>query len=52
MGNDLKNKILEQSGISVEPLKKQKSSVFSCPKCDHVNPIENMYCERCSYPLP
>ena len=51
MGNELKNKILEHSGISVEPLKKQKPSVSTCPRCDYVNPLENMYCSKCSYPL-
>jgi len=50
MGNELKNKILEHSGISIEPLKKQKSAVFDCPKCEYVNPIENKFCDRCSYP--
>ena len=32
MGNELKNKILEYNGISVEPLKKQKPTVISI--CD------------------
>ncbi|MGN6628248.1 MAG: hypothetical protein ACTHKJ_00050 [Candidatus Nitrosocosmicus sp.] len=51
MGNDLKNKILEHSGISLEPLKKQKPSVSTCPRCYYVNQIENLYCSKCSYPL-
>ena len=51
MGNYLKNKILEYNGISVEQSKKQKPSVSTCSRCDHVNPIENMYCSKCSYPL-
>ncbi len=51
MGNELKNKILEYNGISVEPLKKQKPSVSNCPKCNLVNQIENKYCSKCSYPL-
>lgn len=51
MGNDLKNKILEYNGISIEPSKKQKPSVSTCPRCEYVNPIENMYCSKCSYPL-
>jgi len=50
MGNELKNKILEHSGISVEPLKKQKPAIFACPKCEYVNPIDNKFCEICSYP--
>ena len=51
MGNDLKNKILEYNGISVEPSKKQKPSVSACPRCEYVNPLENKYCSKCSYPL-
>ena len=51
MGNELKNKILEYNGISVEPLKKQKPSVSNCPRCTLVNALENKYCSSCSYPL-
>jgi len=51
MGNDLKNKILEYNGISVEPSKKQKPSISACPRCEYINSIENMYCSKCSYPL-
>ena len=50
MGNELKNKILEHSGISIEPLKKQ-TSVPTCPRCNVVNIVENKYCCSCSYPL-
>jgi integrase/recombinase XerD len=51
MGNELKSKILEHSGISVEPLKKQKPSISTCSRCEYINQIENMYCSECSYPL-
>ena len=51
MGNELKNKILEYNGISVEPSKIQKPSVSNCPRCDFVNTLENRYCSKCSYPL-
>ncbi len=51
MSNELKNKILEHEGISVEPSKMHKSSVSTCPRCDFVNPLENRYCSKCSYPL-
>lgn len=50
MGNDLKEKILEQNGILNEAIKK-KSSIVDCPRCELVNAIENKYCSKCSYPL-
>jgi ribosomal protein L37E len=52
-GNDLKNQILLKDGIiSEESIGTQrKPSVLSCPRCNHVNPSENMYCSSCSYPL-
>jgi integrase/recombinase XerD len=49
MGNELKNKILEYNGISIDPLKIQKPTVSNCPKCDLVNALENRYCSKCSY---
>jgi integrase/recombinase XerD len=51
MGNELKNKILEYNGISVEPLKIHKPAVSTCPRCQLVNTLENRYCSACSYPL-
>ncbi|MER5176007.1 MAG: hypothetical protein ABJB76_02705 [Candidatus Nitrosocosmicus sp.] len=51
MGNELKSKILEYNGISVEPLKKQRPTVSNCPRCELVNTVENKYCSKCSYPL-
>jgi hypothetical protein len=50
MGTDLKQKILEQNGISLGP-KKIKYSIVDCPRCQLVNPLENKYCSKCSYPL-
>jgi integrase/recombinase XerD len=50
MGNDLKQKILEQNGISLGA-KQIKYSVVDCPRCQLVNPLENKYCSKCSYPL-
>jgi hypothetical protein len=50
MGTDLKQKILEQNGISLG-VKKIKYSVVDCPRCELVNPLENKYCSKCSYPL-
>jgi len=51
MGNELKNKILEYNGISINPLAKQKPSISNCPRCTLVNALENKYCSSCSYPL-
>src|SRR5829696_980594 len=50
MGNDLKEKILEQNGISLG-VKQIKYSVVDCPRCQLVNPLENKFCSKCSYPL-
>jgi integrase/recombinase XerD len=50
MGTDLKQKILEQNGISLG-VKQIKYSVVDCPRCELVNPFENKYCSKCSYPL-
>jgi hypothetical protein len=50
MGTDLKQKILEQNGISLG-VKRIKYSVIDCPRCQFVNPLENKYCSKCSYPL-
>jgi integrase/recombinase XerD len=51
MGNDLKQKILIQNGIISEEQAHKKLSILNCPRCDLVNPIENKYCSKCSYPL-
>ncbi len=51
MGNELKNKILENNGIFIDPIKKQKPSVLNCPRCELTNALENKYCSKCSYPL-
>lgn len=50
MGKDLKQKILEQNGISLG-VKKIKYSVIDCLRCEFVNPLENKFCSKCSYPL-
>ena len=50
MGTDLKQKILEQNGISLGA-KQIKYSIVDCPRCQLVNPLENKYCSKCSYPL-
>lgn len=51
MRNELKNKILAHNGIISENEIIKKPSVSTCPRCDYVNQIENMYCSECSYPL-
>jgi integrase/recombinase XerD len=50
MGNDLKQKILVQNGIISEQQIEKKPSILNCPRCSLVNPIENKYCSKCSYP--
>jgi integrase/recombinase XerD len=51
MGNDLKEKILEQNGIILDSSKVKKSTVIDCPRCQLINQLENKYCSKCSYPL-
>ena len=51
MGDELKNKILEHSGIATEEGQKKKLSALTCPRCDLTNAFENKYCSKCSYPL-
>ena len=51
MGNDLKEKILEQNGIILDSLNVKKSTVIDCPRCQLINQLENKYCSKCSYPL-
>jgi len=51
MGNDLKEKILEQNGIILDTSKGKKSTIIDCPRCQLINQLENRYCSKCSYPL-
>ena len=51
MGNDLKEKILEQNGIILDTSKVKRSTVIDCPRCQLINQLENKYCSKCSYPL-
>ena len=51
MGNDLKEKILEQNGIISGYSKVKKLTVIDCPRCQLINQLENKYCSKCSYPL-
>ena len=51
MGDELRNKILEQNGIIIDTDLKPKPTNINCPRCELVNQIENKYCSKCSYPL-
>ena len=51
MGNDLKQKILVQNGIIPEEEIGKKPSVLTCARCSLVNPVDNKFCSKCSYPL-
>lgn len=51
MGDELRNKILEQNGIILNSELKPKPTITVCPRCELVNQIENKYCSKCSYPL-
>jgi integrase/recombinase XerD len=51
MGNDLKKQILIYNGIISEDEIQRKPSVLACPRCNLINPIDNKYCSKCSYPL-
>jgi integrase/recombinase XerD len=51
MGDELRNKILEQSRIILDSELKPKPTSITCPRCELVNQIENKYCSKCSYPL-
>jgi integrase/recombinase XerD len=51
MGNDLKQKILVQNGITPEERGKPIPTIAECPRCNLINSIESKYCSKCSYPL-
>ena len=51
MGNDLKEKILEQYGIILDTSKVKRPTVIDCPRCALINQLENKFCSKCSYPL-
>jgi hypothetical protein len=51
MGNEMKEKILEQNGIVFDPSKKRSMTIIDCPRCELINQFENKYCSKCSYPL-
>jgi integrase/recombinase XerD len=51
MGNDLKQKILVQNGISLGTEVKPSPTVSECARCQLVNSLENKYCSSYGYPL-
>lgn len=53
MGVELKNKILEHSGITITTLAKPQMVSRICGRCNYVNKLENKFCESkgCNYPL-
>ncbi len=51
MGNDLKEKILEQNGIILDTSNVKRSTIIDCPRCALINQLENKFCSKCSYPL-
>lgn len=51
MGNDLKQKILAQNGITSEDITRPTPTISECARCSLSNPLENKYCSSCGYPL-
>lgn len=51
LGNELRNRILEQNGIITDDYISKKTLIVSCPRCTLTNVFENKYCSECSYPL-
>jgi integrase/recombinase XerD len=51
MGNQLRDTILSHNGIIPYDEKKPKVPVIGCPKCNHINALENKVCGKCAYPL-
>jgi len=51
MGNDLKQKILVQSGIISETDGRPKPSIADCPRCSLVNCVDRKFCSNCGCPL-
>jgi integrase/recombinase XerD len=51
MGNQLRDTILSQNGIITHDEKKPKIPIINCPKCSHINALDNKLCGKCGYPL-
>ena len=54
MGDELKNKIIEHSGIKVTALAKPQMVARTCGSCGYINKLESKFCENptngCHYP--
>lgn len=50
LSDDVKDQILKHDGIITEKVGPQPIRNV-CPKCQKVNPHENLRCSKCSYPL-
>lgn len=48
---DMKSTILEHNGIITEEVAKRRKPIMDCPRCNHVNALENRVCSKCAYPL-
>ena len=51
MGNDLKEKILQQNGIVLDSVMNKPNVRIDCPRCAFINIVESKFCTSCSYPL-
>ena len=50
MGDELRNKILEHSGIKLTNETSQ-SAIRTCGRCNYISKFESKYCDKCNYPL-
>jgi len=50
-GNDLRQKILHENGITTEEDSKPIAVNAECARCKFINSLENKYCSACAYPL-
>jgi integrase/recombinase XerD len=51
LGQDIKNKLLQNAGISIPDENKREPAVHQCQHCQYVNAFENEICEKCSLPV-
>jgi hypothetical protein len=51
MGNNLKEKILQENGIVSGSQSQKSPMILLCPRCSLVNSTDCKYCSRCTYPL-
>ncbi|MGB6528722.1 MAG: site-specific integrase [Candidatus Nitrosopolaris sp.] len=51
MGQDIKNKMLQNAGIPIEEKQKPQAVVQVCQHCNYINTFETEMCESCSRPV-